>query len=120
MVIDLSNDGILAFLKDQLEEVQLNKAIIYRESETFRKGIKIPIGREMHTIPFDSYMVFVDLEPKANWGHQCIYFFVDTEGKNFKKSFEMFPPYFGEYPETWIVLQRYGEKPPHDRYFQAY
>ena len=120
MVIDLSDDGILNFLKDQIGEAQLRKAIIYRERQAFKGGTKIPIGKKAYNIPFDAYMVFVDLEPKANWEHQCIYFFIDAEGKSFERSSEKLPPYFREFPETWVVIQRYGEEPPHDRYFQVY
>ena len=120
MLIDLSNDGILIFLKNQLEEAHLQEAIIYREGQILRKGTRFPIGRRTFILPFDAHLVFVDLEPKANWGHPCTYFFIDTDGNNFEKSIEMFPPYTGNFPDTWIVIQRYGEKPPHDRYFQIY
>ena len=37
-------------------------------------------GRVRIDVAAPSYVVFVDLVPRANWGHECLYLLVDSEG----------------------------------------
>lgn len=120
MAITLSDEGIISFITSELDEGILRSSIIYWNREPYQEEDRIQIGRKLFTIPFHGYLVFIDLVPKANWGHPCLYYFIRSDGDRFIIRKETFPPVFGEFPQSWAVLMRYGENPPHERYFQVY
>lgn len=43
-------------------------------------GEELFAGRDRIDVETPSYVVFVDLVPRANWGHECLYLLVDPEG----------------------------------------
>ena len=120
MAIELSDEGIISFMQKEIGDSRISKAIVYHDKREIPGGATIYIGRKPYHIPFDAQMIFVDNDPMANWGHSCTYFFIPTEGNQFRRHEDTFPPYFGKYPETWNVILRYGKKPPHSRYFNVY
>ncbi len=120
MNIEISEAGLLAFVKKELDRSDIENSIIYWDSRIIDKNEQIRSGKKSFSYPYKSYLLFVDLAPRANWGHPCIFFIIDENGNQFEMRREEFPPYYGEYPESWTVLLRYGEKPPHNRYFNIY
>lgn len=120
MTIKLSDAGIISFLKSELDEDIFRESIISWDRKPYNSDDIIRTGRKSVNMPYKGYIAFVDMNPKANWGHPCLYYFIDAGGDHFEKHRETFPPHFGAYPASWAVLMRYGEKPPHDRYFQVY
>ena len=103
-----------------MDKTVIDGSIIYMDTQVFEEMQVIHAGRKSLSVPFKAFMVFVDLEPKSNWGHSCLYLLIQEKGEVYEVMKEMFPPYHGEYQETWIVLLWYGEQPPHNRYFQIY
>jgi len=122
---DLIEKRILDLINRDLTREEIDKSIIYFDYKIKKKGTEIGLNLEENPkMPFDGYILFIDKEPKANWGHPTLYYLINS------KSFEVqiiknaeFPPYSGDYyqsPGTFKVLLRYGKKPPNDRYFKIY
>lgn len=119
-MIELTNEEMLGTILKNLSNNEKEESIIYWDKKLLEKGDQVKIGKTTIKMPFTGYLVFVDLEPKANWGHSCRYFLVDTEIGETRVIKEELPPYFGDYPKSFKVIQRYGKKPPHDRYFDIF
>ena len=65
----------LAALSDEQKEagaVYVTADVVGDEEEVFA-------GRERVPVEVPSYVVFVDLEPRASWGHPCLYLLVGTD-----------------------------------------
>ncbi len=116
------------FNKKELVEIILNtisseerqSSIIYWDEKPIEKGKMIKLGPKQIEMPFNGVMLFVDLEPKANWGHSAIYFLVNNNMQDIKVIKATFPPYLKNYPPSYRVILRYGKAPPHDRYFNVF
>lgn len=115
-----TTEEMLKIVLKNLSTKEKERAIIYWDKKLLEVGDKVKIGRKTIDMSFKGYMVFVDLEPKANWGHPCLYFLIDIRTQDIKIIKEEFPPYFGDYPQSFKVILRYGEKPPHNRYFNTF
>jgi hypothetical protein len=116
----LTNEQIIGIVLPELSDYEINQSIIYYDTKALHPGEKVRIGKDLTTVSTYAYLVFVDLEPKANWGHKCKYFLIDPETKSTKIMNEEFPPHLGEYPESFKVILRYGKKPQHDRFFSVF
>lgn len=113
-------DRIFEILKKNISMDEIEKSIIIWNKSVLKKGALIRIGKKNIEMPFDGYLLFIDLEPKANWGHYVLYILINSSNQESKTLKEQFPPFFEEYPSEFRVLLRYGEKPTDDRYFNAY
>ena len=117
---NLTNEQIINIILPELSDDEINQSIIYFDTKVLQPGDKVRIGKSLTSMSSNAYLVFVDLEPKANWGHKCKYFLIDPKTKTAKITNEEFPPHLDEYPESFIVILRYGKKPPHDRFFDVF
>jgi len=113
-------EKILKMVLNTLPGEKIEQSIIYLEREPFKAGDTINSGRMSIGVKKPSYMAFVDLQPRLNWGHSCNYVLIDAETFETEIFNAQFPPYQGDYPQSYIVLLRYGVKPPHERYFNVY
>jgi hypothetical protein len=118
--MDIDKSAILEILYKTLSQKQIETSIIYWDKKVIKKGDEIRIGPKAISMPFDGVMIFVDLAPQYNWAHPCLYLIVNVEDLHTDVIEASFPPYSDEFPETVIVVLRYGKKPPNDRYFQAF
>ena len=113
-------EKILATILNYLTKEQTGQSIIYLNYEPFEAGDAIIAGRANIEVKKNSFLSFVDLQPRLNWGHSCIYILIENETYKVELFDAQFPPYQRDYPESYRVLLRYGEKPPHDRYFNVF
>lgn len=118
--MDLSTEEVLAVILKHLSNEEKEQSIIYWDKKLLDAGDEAKIGKTVTNMPFKGYMAFVDLQPKVNWGHASAYFLIDVKTHDVKIIKDEFPPYLGDYPESFRVIQRYGRKPPHDRYFDVF
>lgn len=69
-------DAMAQSLIDRVREIvaagALDQAIVY-SGGLRRAGESVRCGDTSITLEWDAHMVFVDLEPGANWGHACCY-----------------------------------------------
>lgn len=117
---DLTVEQVLEIVLGNLAPEERDQSIVFWDEKPVESGAPIKIGRESLEMPFKGYMAFVDLMPKANWGHPCLYFLIDAKTHDIQIRKEAFPPYYGEYPQSYRVILRYGKSPPHARYFQVF
>ena len=115
-----AKEKILKLVSNQLSKEQIEQSIIYLNYEPFTAGETIKAGRRSIEVKKNSYMAFIDLQPRLNWGHSCIYILIDSATFETEIIDAQFPPYHGDYPESYRVLLRYGASPPHDRYFNVF
>ncbi len=116
----LSPARILGILRNHLSEKEFRESIIYWDRNAIGAGEKINAGRREIAVQNPAHLVFVDLNPKANWGHPTVYFLIDETNSNVEFFREEFPPHAGDFPDSFIVIQRYGKPPPHEKYFDVY
>jgi len=118
--MNLTTEQVREIVLEGLTSEERDQSIIFWDKKPIEKGETIRVGRESIEMPFRGYMVFVDLAPKANWSHPCLYILIDAETHEIQTRKGAFPPYYGKYPESYRVILRYGKEPPHDRYFQIF
>ncbi len=112
---------IVNLLHEQLPPETIQQSIICWYKKIFEKGESFHAGSTVITVPFRSTLVFVDLKPKANWGHPCQYFFISDDADREPYTVAaMFPPFMDTPPHDYVVLLRYGIKPADDRNFNPY
>jgi hypothetical protein len=87
---------------------------VYLDRRFFRAGDHVPVGRETTIAPEPSILMFVDLEPGANWGHRCKYLLVGADNGEVRAIEGRFPPdrehlrllHRAEGAEDWTLLTR--------------
>lgn len=117
--MSLISHQVLKIISSRLSEEQKKGAIIYLDKTVFEAGTDIRIGRSTIPMPFRGCMVFVDLLPRANWGHPTLYFLINDKTQEVEIISDEFPPW-EELPENAIVLLRYGKPPPHPRFVNVF
>jgi len=118
--MEITQEHILKVVIEHLSSEEIAKSTICWDTRIRMKGEDLVIGPQKIPMPFDGYMIFVDLAPQANWAHPCLYLLLSRGIQEITRIKASFPPYWGEYPESYKVLLRYGERPPHDRYFTPF
>jgi hypothetical protein len=117
---NVDKEKILNIVLNTLTREKVEQSIIYLDCEPFKAGDTINSGRMNIDVKKPSYMAFVDLQPRLNWGHPCMYVLIDSETFEAEIFDAQFPPYQEDYPQSYIVLLRYGVEPPDERYFNVY
>jgi hypothetical protein len=101
-----------AVLEPMSEEARRQVAV-YATCRTFSAGQPLPIPNQEWFAPADCELLFVDLMPRANWGHPCRYVLMDEVTNQILEAREWeFPPardllrlvYAGEAVESWMLL----------------
>lgn len=118
--MDIGKNTVLEIIYRTLSPGQIETSLVYWDKQIIEKGKKIRIGPQEISMPFDGMMIFVDLNPRFNWAHPCLYLLVNVENLHTDVIEASFPPYSGELPETFVIVLRYGKKPPHERCFQIF
>lgn len=76
---------------------------IYVSKETIKPSTEIEgFGRSITSPNFESWFVFIDLHPFANWMHPCQYIFIDAKTGKRTVIDENFPP---DYREQMEILK---------------
>ncbi len=118
--MDIDNSEILELVCRTLTPEQIERSLIYWYKRVLKEGEPIKISPQISAMPFDGMIVFVDLAPRANWAHPCLYVLVDIKTLNTKVIEASLPPAIDSSDENYVVLLRYGQSPPHERYFSAF
>jgi hypothetical protein len=120
IIVTLSVNKIMELIHKTLTPEQVERSFIYWDKRILPKGNPIKAGLQTLSMPFEGTMVFVDLAPRANWAHPCLYVFIQNDTFSTKVDKASFPPNIDEKSETFIILLRYGKKPAHERDFNAF
>ena len=118
--MDPGNNEILELVRRLLTPEQIERSIIYWHKIVRSDGTPIKAGPQIFLMPYKGTVVFVDLAPTYNWAHPCLYIFIDSTAKKTQLMKASFPPFFGTPDENYVILLRFGEIPPHERYFAVF
>ena len=97
---------ILDRVRDSLGADQLPGAIVYLDRSPIGAGERIQLGDALIEAPWDAYVVFVDLEPGANWGHACSYLAIRRDGDDAVQVAAQMPPFLKGGTSTFRLLWR--------------
>lgn len=97
---------IMDKVRNSLSAERLEKAIVYLDRELKRAAERVSVGDVVIDLPWDGHMAFVDLEPKANWGHACSYLAIRLDGHEVIKLAAQMPPFLKAETSTFGLLWR--------------
>ncbi len=118
--MSIAKSQILQIVKDYIKPEDLQRSMVFWDQKIRKRGEQLQIGPKTYTMPFDGTILFVDLEPRLNWAHPTEYLLVNNHGQNVEAIESSYPLYQGEYPDTYILLLKYGVKPADDRDFSPF
>jgi hypothetical protein len=116
----INKNTVLDIVHKTLSPRQIEASFVYWDSRIIHAGQSIRMGPLSITMPFEGMMIFVDLGPRVNWAHPCLYLLVGIEDLHTEVVKASFPPYMGDYPETFTIVLRNGKEPPDGRYFKIF
>jgi hypothetical protein len=104
---------------DQISELVLNSltpeerlsSVVYLEERVLPQDAVLEVDGEQVRMPWPAVKVFVDLEPTANWGHDCRYVLVNAESGELCTIDARFPPFLHGVPDGLRVVLK-GEDVP--------
>jgi hypothetical protein len=67
--------------------------VVYLAATLIESGCEVTTPRGTFTSPCNGRLLFVDLDPAANWGHACAYFCVDDASPAVHRHNAQFPPF---------------------------
>jgi hypothetical protein len=97
---------ILDLVRSSLGADRLADAIIYLDGNPVRAGQRVQVGDALIEAPWDAQIAFVDLEPKANWGHGCCYLAIRQDGDEVIQVAAHMPPFLKAEKSTFRLLWR--------------
>jgi hypothetical protein len=118
--MDISKSDILESVRKNLTPDQIERSLISWHKKVFQRGEQIIIGSQTFAMPFEGTIVFVDLAPRSNWAHPCLYILIDIKTLDAKVIEASLPPNIDQYDESYIIILRYGQIPPHEHSFSAF
>jgi hypothetical protein len=119
-LVDLSNSQILEIIKRSIRPEDIRRSFVYWYKKILKKGEEIKIGPHSFDMPFEGTIIFIDLAPRKNWAHPCLYMLVENNTLNTKIFKASFPPNIDQSQEDFVIVLRFGKKPPHERYFSVF
>jgi hypothetical protein len=73
---------------------------VYLDRRVFAPGQSAPVDGEEIPVQAPTAVAFVDLEPRANWGHRCRYLLIDVERGEIRSVDKQFPPFLTGVPRS--------------------
>jgi len=102
---------ILGKIRNSLGTERLERAIVYLDHKPKRAGEYLHVADVIIDLPWDGHVAFVDLEPKANWGHACSYFSIRLDGEEVIELPAQMPPFLKAGASDFRLLWRGGLAP---------
>ena len=97
---------IMSKVRDSLGADRLDTVIVYLDCDLKRARERVSVGDVVIDVPWDSHIVFVDLEPKANWGHACSYLTIRLDGDEVIEFAAHMPPFLKAEASSFCLLWR--------------
>ncbi len=105
----MDNTDLINLIRSHMTTAQLKEAVIYRDLHPIKAGERLNVGCETPVVPFDGFLVFVDLAPRFNWAHPCILILVSNEGLKAELIHASFPPRGRGFPQQFQMIMRFGQ-----------
>lgn len=128
----MTHHDVITYLSRMDESLDLGRAMVVWDHRLIDKGESFDIHHEKITMPFRGSLVFIDLKPRANWAHPCLYVLLPENYTDYLKVGEKisqhpikasFPPSWywrQELPETADVIMKYGKEPEDGKNINPY
>lgn len=97
---------IMSAVREALGPDRLESAIVYLDRDLKRAGERVPVGDVVVHVPWDSHLVFADLEPAANWGHACSYLTIRIDRCEVAEFEAHMPPFLKTEESHFCLLWR--------------
>jgi hypothetical protein len=108
----LSWDQISESALANLSAEERKSSVVYLDKRVLPKGAIAEIDRKGIRMSRPAVIVFIDLQPEANWGHDCRYLLIDSETGKLRSINGRFPPFLGGVSDTLKVIWK-GKAVPH-------
>jgi len=107
----LTLDQITAEVLAALGPEERKSSAVYLDQAAVKAGSTVEIDRKLVQVPFDSVVVFVDMQPQSNWGHPCRYLLIDRESGATECINASYPPFLRGASKTLRLIWK-GENVP--------
>jgi len=104
MMEQCHSGGFNSKVRDFPGEDRLETSIVYLDCDPKRAGELVPVGDVVIDVPWDSHIVFVDLEPWANWEHACSYLTIRLNGYDVIEFVAQMPPFLKAESSSFSLL----------------
>jgi hypothetical protein len=84
---------VLDNVRNTIGSERFGKVIVYLDDSLRRAGERLPVGDLVIDMPWDGHVAFIDLEPRLNWGHACLYLAIRLGGGNTRCFPAQMPPF---------------------------
>jgi hypothetical protein len=118
--VSVSRSNLVSVVDSVLSRQQIDDSLIFWNKRIVLEGEEIRAGLQVFQMPFDGFVVFVDLAPHANWAHPTVFILVSSKTLEAKTVESSFPPLMDKKGESWAVLLRFGKKPADEYDFSAF
>jgi hypothetical protein len=109
--VTLSWNQIANLVLNTLSPSERQSSVVYLDRRVLPPNSTFEIDRKPVLIPSQAVVAFVDLNPTANWAHECRYLFVDPETGDLKSLKARLPPFLRGAPETLNVIWKGQDVP---------
>jgi hypothetical protein len=111
---------ILGIAEGILNPLQRERSLIFWNARTLKEGEEIMAGPQTLKMPFGGTVVFVDLSPRTNWAHPCLYILISYGSPQTKVVESSFPPLMDKPGDKWILMLRFGKNPTDEHDFNPF
>lgn len=118
--MSLLKDYILRISRRLLSQKQIDSSLVFWNTRILKKGEVTMVGPQNVVMPFEGTIVFVDLAPRVNWAHPTLFMLVDAKNLETKTIESSFPPIMDKPGDDWLVILRYGKRPPDEKNFSPF
>ncbi len=94
-----------------LTEEERRSSAVYLDESEVPAGASVEIDGRPTVVTSRSAVAFVDLEPRANWGHPCRYLVVDLASGAVRSIEAQFPPFMRGASRTLRLIWRGPDVP---------
>jgi hypothetical protein len=98
-------ERIASITIEALDPAERAGGVAYLCVTPFAAGQELDVPRQPLAIDRDSYVAFVDGQPRANWGHACRYLLIDVRTGEVTSHPRRFPA-FQAGDDRWRVVYR--------------
>lgn len=102
----LSWDQISELVLASLSAEERESSVAYLDERVLPAGTVVKVDRKDISMPWPAVIAFVDLEPTANWAHDCRYLLVNAETGELQSVDARFPPFLRGASDTLRVIWR--------------
>ena len=95
----------------ELSEQERRSSAVYLDQVELAAGFMLKVDQKQIDVRRPSALVFIDKEPRANWGHASRHLLIALEDGSVQSIDSQFPPFLRGVPKTLRLIWK-GEEVP--------